>query len=152
MKNFQGPSQNDFYKPHDSVELSDWGPSLTRQEFAEECDINVIMSRYENGSLAPFNAPREPMYLDLTVMPRDLMSALDVMTQAENAFMSLPALVRREFENDPVQFVAFASDPDNLSQMQTWGLAPPAPVEPGPIRVIVDPPIVPAPQEPSKAP
>lgn len=104
------------------------GPSLTRQEFAEECDINTLMARYEGhviggpGGLAPM----EPMYFDFTQHPKTLMEYMDVMFEAERAFMMLPAVVRKEFENSPQAFVDFASDPENLSQMRTWGLAPPA--------------------------
>lgn len=122
--------QNDFYKPnHDaaaSTIVRDWGPSLTRQEFAEECDINFIMSRYEITGQLPMNNPGPPQYLDLTMMPADLQTALDLLNDAERAFMTLPAKIRREFDNDPQEFVAFASDPANLNQMREWGLAPPA--------------------------
>lgn len=129
----------DFYKPRAAKDtaLSDWPPSLARQEFAEECDINVIMSRYERTGQLPVPG-YEPRYIDMTGMPGDYQSALEMLRDAEEAFMRLPAVVRREFENDPSQFVAFASDAENLDQMRTWGLAPalqepaatPAPVEP----------------------
>ena len=122
--NFQDGQVFDFYKPHKSVGISDWSVSLTRTEFAEECDINVIMQRYETTGHLPL-ANKEPVYLDLTTVPQDLLSAMDVLSNAENAFAQLPATVRREFDNDPVKFVDFASNPENLSQMQTWGLAPP---------------------------
>jgi len=140
---------SDFHKPHASVGMSDWGPSLTRQEFADECDINQIMLRFEKGDVPGFE-PRVPMYVDLTVLPADLQSSLAVLDAAQASFMSLPASVRREFDNDPHLFVAFAQDPGNLEQMRTWGLSPPDQVPPAPIRVIVEPTIVEAPQEPPK--
>lgn len=123
------------------------GPTMTRQEFAEECDINVLMQRYQNHDIgAIMRAAGEPVYYDLTTVPDDLMGYMKLMGDAENAFMTLPAQVRREFDNDPVKFVDYAGDPGNLDQMRTWGLAPPAPVEPAP----VPPPSSPAP-EPTKA-
>jgi hypothetical protein len=64
------------------------------------------------------------MYVDFVTAPKDLLGYLALMQEAEVAFMSLPAGVRREFENDAVKFVDFASDPENLPQMRTWGLAP----------------------------
>lgn len=119
------------------VELVDWyrtnggtyevhpgGPSLTRQEFAAECDINEIMRRYETTGVLP-NDGREPQYVDFTEIPEDLMSTLAMMDRAQQAFMTLPARVRREFENNPHAFVEYASHPDNLDQMREWGLAPP---------------------------
>lgn len=105
-------------------------PSLTRQEFAEECDINTIMARYNAHVIGgPGNlSPVEPMYVDFAEMPQDLMGYLEFMQNAENAFMSLPAIVRKEFDNNAHEFVAFASDPASLGQMREWGLAPPAKV------------------------
>lgn len=103
-------------------------PSLTRQEFAEECDINVLMSRM-NGHVigGPGNLPpREPMYFDFADLPQDLLGYMNFMQDAERQFMMMPAVVRKEFENDPIQFVEYASDPANIDQMRSWGLAAPA--------------------------
>nr|AVQ10275.1 minor capsid protein [Gokushovirinae environmental samples] len=110
-------------------------PSMTRQEMSDDCDINVIMKRYERTGMLPFNATQPPAYLDLTMTPPDLMTAMNLMNNAESAFMSLPANVRKEFDNDPMRFVEFASDAQNIERMREFGLAPPAPVEPAPIRV-----------------
>lgn len=123
-------------------------PSKTRQEFLDECDINGIMARYEKaGGQFPF-AERAPMYLDLTVMPSDLMSAMDTMLKADEAFMTLPAHVRKEFDNDTMRFVEFASDAKNLARMKEWGLAAPEkPVqEPIEVRVVPAPELVPGDQ------
>lgn len=112
------------------------GPSMTRQEFAEECDVNVLMERYEKvGGMFPAN-PAEPRYLDLTEVP-DFQASMQMLIDAENAFMSLPAKVRREFDNDPAKFVEFAQDPENIDQLRAWDMAPPAPVEAPPMRVEV---------------
>lgn len=121
-------------------------PSLTRQEFAEECDINNIMARYETtGSLGHLNKS-EPAYLDLTDLP-DLQGSLSILADATAAFMRLPATVRREFENDAVKFCDYAQNPENLERMREWGLAPPAPTKPEPqeVRVVNEPPAAPAP-------
>jgi Chlamydia-phage Chp2 scaffold (Chlamy_scaf) len=69
----------------------------------------------------------EPVYLDVSDVP-DLMGAHALIAAAESAFMTLPASVRREFDNDPIRFVEYAQDPANLDQMRAWKLAPPAPV------------------------
>lgn len=122
-----------------SSDMGRFEPSLTRQEFAEECDINTIMAQYEKTGVISHLDPREPMYLDLTNMP-DLGTALSIMNDATAAFMSLPAKVRKEFDNDPVEFVKFAEKPENVEKMREWGLAPPKapPPEPQLVRVVPD--------------
>lgn len=119
----------DFFTPkREGTETLFHGHSLTRQEFAAECDINNLMERYQNQDIgAIMRAAGEPVYADFSEMPQDLMGFMKLMGDAENAFMTLPAQVRREFDNDAMRFVDFASDPANLSQMRGWGLAPPAP-------------------------
>jgi hypothetical protein len=131
MANGKSNPLNDFVKGNgESFVTVTVGPSLTRQEFAEECDINTIMKRYDaagglNGlGLAP---GVEPRYVDFSEMPQDLMGFMQMQHEAEAAFMQLPAQVRREFDNDPIMFCDFAADPANLDQMRIWGLAKPAP-------------------------
>lgn len=128
----------DFYKTNGSSHVvMPGGPSLTRQEFAEECDINAIMKRYDTVGGGPGGLPRHndfpPFYADFSTMPTDLLGYMNLMHDAEVAFMMLPAVVRKEMDNDPMAFVEFASDPKNLDQMRKWGLAPvPAPEAPAP--------------------
>lgn len=131
-----------------NLETGELLPSKTRQEFADECDLNQLMERYESGRTSIPPLPGEPQYFDTTLFTTDFREAMDMMNHAENAFMRLPAQVRKEFDNDPQKFVAYALDENNGEQMVKWGLAeiqePPAPqkVE------IVNPP-APA-QEPAK--
>lgn len=127
-------------------------PSLTRQEFAAECDINSLMSQFEKTGILPTNlATQPPRYLDVSDVP-DLPTALNMLNDATAAFMALPAIVRRDFDNDPVKFIHFAENPDNVEKMRSWGLAPPAPLPPEPtiVRVVADP-VIPEP-EPKSAP
>lgn len=126
-----------YVKREDDFGFDTSGPSLTRQEFADECDVNALMARYEKtGQMIPSRNAGPPQYLDLTDVP-DLHAAMNIMRDAEAAFMRLPAVVRREFENDVTQFVEFAEDPENLDQMREWGLAKPAEPTPAPLQVQV---------------
>nr|AVQ10249.1 portal protein [Gokushovirinae environmental samples] len=125
------------------------GASMTRQEFTDECDVNAIMRRYEASGIWPFQPQGvEPVYVDFYGMP-DLQGAMASMIQAEEAFMRLPALVRKEFDNDAMRFVEYAQDGNNVDKLREWGLAEPKKPEPSPIevRVVKDPespPIAPA--------
>ena len=131
------PDATDFYKTSGvRGDFDYFEPSLTRQEFAEECDINTIMARYEASGVISHVNRATPMYLDTTDYP-DLQGAMDQFREASLAFNALPASVRREFDNDPQLFVDFASDKANLPRMREWGLAPPEKAPDAPIRVEV---------------
>lgn len=115
----------DFYRKNDWVEVYAVEPSMTRQEFKDEADINVLMANYERKGVMPYFPAREPVYLDWTQMPQSLLEFHEFIAQADEDFMRLPAVVRKEFDNDPYRFVEFASDPGNIDQLRQWGLAAP---------------------------
>ncbi|UDN67715.1 internal scaffolding protein [robinz microvirus RP_102] len=133
------PDMVDFYKTSGQRDdITEFDESLTRQEFAEECDINTIMARYEAGGAVSHVNKAQPVYLDTTLYP-GLQASMDAFKEASISFAGLPAKVRREFDNDPQKFVDFACDRDNLVQMREWGLAEPLPVPPAPISVVMAP-------------
>ncbi|QCQ84636.1 internal scaffolding protein [Blackfly microvirus SF02] len=145
--NTDGEVIRDFYVEHAPVDLACPDDGMTRQEFADECDINVLMATYErNGQLTHINAG-SPQFLDVSDVP-DLPRAIAVMEAAEKAFMTLPASVRREFDNSAVNFVDYAADRGNLDQMRKWGLAPPAAAA----DAVSEPVVRSSPQAPSKEP
>lgn len=123
-------------RPHERVVTVIDGPSRTRQEFAKECDVNELMRRYQKTGVMPVGRT-EPRYLDCTAVPQ-FHDAMQLFLQAEAAFMRLPAVVRREFDNDPEQFVAFAQNADNLPKLREWGLAEPEKAPEEPMRVRLD--------------
>lgn len=92
-------------------------PSMTKQSFKEECDINNIVRRFETtGILEHVNqAAAKGLYTDL---PEgiDLQGSLNMIAQAEAAFMALPAAARAEFQNDPVLFVEAFNNPTEATQ------------------------------------
>lgn len=152
--NSNGEVLRDFYVEHDPVDLyCDPDEGMTRQEFKDECDINVMLKGYEkrwNDFLRIPPAWESMQFADVSQVP-DLAAALDMLHQAETAFMSLPATVRREFENDPVSFVTFAQDPANIDRLREWGLAKPK-TEPVAAPVAAGAPPAPPPGAPPKTP
>lgn len=111
------------YVQHDPVDLSFPDDGMTKQEFAEECDLNALMARYQRTGVLP-QSDKRPMYGDFSNLP-DFMAAQEILLAATEAFNALPAVVRRQFDNDPAQFVAFAEDESNIDQLRVWGLAKP---------------------------
>lgn len=124
-------------RPHERCVLKFSAPSKTRQEFADECDINNIMRRFGKTGVITHYSPRQPQYMDLGDGVPDMMEAMNTFIIAEQAFARLPATVRKEFDNDPSRFVNFALDKENLPKMRDWGLAPPEKAPDAPMRVEV---------------
>lgn len=122
-------------RPHERVQISFGDKSKTRQEFKKECDVNEIMRRFKATGIMPA-AGGTPKYLDCAAVP-NFQDAMQMLIDAENAFMRLPATVRKEFDNDPHEFVRFAQDDANIGKMREWGLAEPEKAPEGPMKVEV---------------
>lgn len=66
---------------------------VTRQEFRDEADINVLLKRYGVGSGPPL---RDPIYGEVDY-DLDLMGAYTAVRQAREAFQRLPQDVREAY-------------------------------------------------------
>lgn len=96
-------------------------PSMTKQEFAAECDINNIMAQYNRTGLVNHVSKYQGRYVDVCGAV-SFQEAQNIVLRAQEAFMSLPAEVRGKFENDPGAFLDFVSDPSNKDEMRKLGL------------------------------
>lgn len=105
------------------------GPSLTKQAEREECDVNVIMKKYERtGVLESFN--RNPARYGDVSSVSDYRTALEVVRQAEEAFASLPAEVRDACGNVPIGLVELVFDPEREDEARALGLLLPGETPP----------------------
>ena len=114
-------------------------PSLAQQQFRDDADINTIVARFGLTGQLPDNG-RYPAYGSFDGV-FDYHTAQNAILAAQAAFMALPAAVRTRFSNDPQNLLEFASDPANLPELRSLGLAHPIPSEPAPA--------VPAPADPA---
>lgn len=96
--------------------------SLTHQEFREESDINTIIDRFGIGE-NPIEAHQWVTNIDIANAPDNYQDVMNQLNEARDQFMSLPAKVRSQFDNDPHRFVSFVSDPANGDEMVRLGLA-----------------------------
>lgn len=123
-------------------------PSMTKQSFRDQCDINQILKQYKTPAmLAQLLAQgRQGTYADLPD-ELDYQESMNTIIQAEAAFASLPSKLRNRFDNDPGQFLAFMSDPANKEQWYELGLAvrpaDPPPAEPSGREAPPSPPVPP---------
>lgn len=127
----------DFYRPH--VRSATWFtneyadkktgelkqlPSMTKQSFVEQCDINNILKQFKlTGVVSHISSnASQGAYMDL---PDDLdyQASMTTIMQGNEAFASLPSKIRTRFENDPAQFLAFMADPANADEIVSLGLA-----------------------------
>lgn len=102
--------------------------SLTRQEFAQEADLNNIMQRYAAGLGQLPSGSRPPIFGDFDNVP-DYQSALDKVIDAQDRFSQLPSAVRKRFDNDPAKLLEFLSSEDNRKEAIELGLIPAPPVK-----------------------
>lgn len=138
--NANGTALTAVYVEHDPVQFVDDTPSMTRQEFAAECDINVLMAHYEKNAILPPTNRKEPSYFDASAVP-DFREALDIAREATDAFLRVPAAVRKELDNDVYRFVEYCQDEKNIDNLRKWGLAEPLPAVVRPMQVeVVNPP------------
>ena len=75
-------------------------PSLTKQSFRTEVDINQIIKRYDRDGIIATVETAAGHFIDTTGIP-SYREALDTMLQIEGEFAQLPARVRAEYDNDP---------------------------------------------------
>lgn len=75
------------------------------QSFAESCDINNIIKKFESGDLNALNQ-RKGEFMDLTEMPTDYFEMVNTINEAKYKFERLPIEVKQKFDNDPNKFIA----------------------------------------------
>lgn len=119
-------------------------PSLAKQAFLEETDINKIVERFNLTGQLPSNV-RMPTYGDFTDIP-DFHSAMNAIRLAQESFNAMPPQVRERFNNDPGKFVDFCSNPENRDEAIKLGLVEPQELA----RATQSPPEGVTPQEPPK--
>jgi len=110
---------NAFYSDITSVYNDQ--PSMTKQEFTKSCDPNYIVDLVLRGKDVEFKG--NAFYGDFSDLPTDYHTALNIVTQANQSFMQLPADMRSKFDNDPGQFLEFVNDPANAQALIDMGLA-----------------------------
>lgn len=122
-------------------------PSMTQQHFKDDCDINVIVRRFNAGQINTMPlAMNEGFYADVS----DLGSYQDAnarVNSIKDYFANLPSSVREKFNNSVDDFVAFASSDNSRDAFIEMGILekpePVKPVQPAPVEPVK--PVQPAP-------
>lgn len=129
------------YYPPQAPGLEFTEPTMAQQHFKDECDINNILKKYTVTGILPSIGPGQ--YLDCTDAG-DYLSAIQTINQVDEFFSSLPAELRKQFNNDPAELLDFVSNDENIEKGIQMGLyqrtqsrhplaSPPGPSEEGDI-------------------
>ena len=114
------------------------GDSLTQQHMKDETDIRKIIEKYDRTGLIGHVQRGIAQYGDFSEV-NEYREALDLVANANASFAELPSAIREKFGNDAGAFFEFATNPENIEEMQEMGLAPkpdpigsaaPSPAEP----------------------
>jgi len=87
------------------------GDSMTQQSFAESCDINNIMAKYQKTGVVDHVAKFNANYHDCSSLT--FTESQMIIASAQNMFNELPAAARKAFNNQPAEFLDFV---DNLDE------------------------------------
>lgn len=98
-------------------------PSLTKQSFRDEVDINTIVRRFGLTGELPTGVA-VPSYGDYSGVV-DFHTAMNAVAKANEAFDAMPGEVRARFHNDPQEFLEFFADEANRGEAEKLGLVVP---------------------------
>lgn len=108
------------------VQLTCDDPSLAKQSFQDECNINNIIKRHHaTGIPFPTAETIGAKFGDFAEVT-DYHDSMLKVVKARESFAALPSAIRKQFANDPGEFIAFVHDPENHDQLIEMGLAHPA--------------------------
>lgn len=109
----------------EAVELEiDPEENRTKEQFGDEVNINTIMKKLQERGIVPEERGDVGHYGDFSevIGYQDAMEAINV---ANESFARLSAEVRRRFNQDPDQLLAFIDDPGNEEEAIALGILPP---------------------------
>ena len=96
-------------------------PSMTLQEFKDECNINSIIARFTRTGVLDSTAAGQAIYGDFSTV-EEFQIMQNKLINAQANFDTLPSSVRQRFDNDPAKLIAFLADDSNKAEAIALGL------------------------------
>lgn len=89
------------------------GPSLTKQSFAADTDVNAIMKKYLSQGTIPVFNEATPRYGDFT-SGVDFQETMNAVKNAQEIFLALPIEVQVYCDHDPAKLLdlVYSTDPE----------------------------------------
>lgn len=116
------------YNPPKIPGFSSEMESMVQEQFADACQTDTIIRKYNMMGVNPFIAAGGSKYLDTTQIP-SFVAAQNAQVKVKEYFEGLPSDIRLEFNNDPMQFAEVVSDPRNAEYLREIGVLAPLPAE-----------------------
>ena len=116
------------YNPPKIPGFSSEMESKVQEQFADACQTDTIIRKYNMMGVNPFIASGGSQYLDTTQIP-SFVAAQNAQVQVKEYFEGLPSDIRLEFNNDPMEFAEVVSDPRNAEYLREIGVLAPLPAE-----------------------
>lgn len=116
------------YNPPKIPGFSSEMESKVQEQFADACQTDTIIRKYNMMGVNPFIATGGSQYLDTTQIPSFIV-AQNAQIRVKEYFEGLPADIRLEFNNDPMQFAEVVSDPQNADYLRDIGVLAPLPAD-----------------------
>lgn len=114
------------YNPPKIPGFSSEMESKVQEQFADACQTDTIIRKYNMMGVNPFIAAGNSQYLDTTQIP-SFVAAQNAQIRVKEYFEGLPSDIRLEFNNDPIQFAEVVSDPRNADYLREIGVLEPLP-------------------------
>ncbi|AXL15212.1 internal scaffolding protein [Microviridae sp.] len=108
--------------PRKRVQISFTKPTLTKQSFKQECDINYIVKKFQTTGQLPISNTLEPQFGNAPTI--DLKESLDLVKNLHREFDELPAKIKAVFGNDPSNYGQFLSDYEELPESLSMDSSP----------------------------
>lgn len=98
-------------------------PSLTQQQFKDECEIESLLRAHNLGQVMGIlnNHGQQPLYADVTDVP-DFHDAQNHVSRAREYFEGLPSDVRSRFNNSLAEFLTSLNDPGAREALTEMGV------------------------------
>lgn len=116
------------YNPPKVPGFSSEMESRVQEQFADACQTDTIIRKYNMMGVNPFIASGSSQYLDTTQIP-DFICAQNAQIKVKEYFEGLPADIRLQFNNDPMQFAEVVSDSRNADYLREIGVLAPLPAK-----------------------
>lgn len=120
-----------FFTKYNPPKVNGWNSdqeSKVQEQFADACQTDTIIRKYNMMGVNPFIASGGSQYLDTTDIP-SFVVAQNSQVKVREYFEGLPSDIRLEFNNDPAQFAEAVLDPQNADYLRDIGVLAPLPPE-----------------------